>query len=155
MAAKETKSIPATTLKLLGKKPAEFDMPVTLVQLDGEEVKFYMRVKALDAKEWAALRDDRQRAVLSAMKPADMTPNDGETPIDAAIRMIDKRGFAARTAETAERDAELVMKFAVSWPAEDPLTSESLVQLESEVPGSLETLIGSYDAARFHGRLGN
>ena len=155
MSAKEQKSIPATTLKLLGKKPAEFDMPITLVQLDGEEVKFAVRVKALDAKEWAALRDDRQRAVLSAMKPADLSPNDGESPIDAAIRMVDKRGFAARTAEAAERDAELVMKFAVSWPAEDPLNIESLVQLENEVPGSLETFIGTYDGARFHGRLGN
>lgn len=151
---KEVKSIPAKTLKLLGNKPAEFYMPVVLGVLGSDPVKFEMRVKALRKSEWATLRDDRQKQILQAAKPEDVKEDDG-SPIDAAIAMIDRRGFAAKVQEAAERDAKLIMQFAISWPGDEPLNEETLIALEDECGGALETIINVYDQALFFGRLGN
>lgn len=155
MSAKEQKSIPATTLKLLGNKPAEFDMPVTLNQLGGEPLTFSIKCKALKKDEWAALRDARQKSILESMKPIKVEGEEGMSHIDASIAMLDKGGFAVKTVESAKRDADLVMKFAVSWPADEPLNADTLVALENESGGSLDTIINTYHEALFFGRLGN
>ena len=148
------KAIPAATISLLGSQPAEFDLPVSLQKLDGEVLEFSMRAKSMKKSEWAAIRDERQRAILQAAKP----PEDDDTEtsvIDKALAMLETRGQVAASKANAVRDAEVIMKFAVSWPAEQKLCAETLAELEDELAGSLEGIILEYDSAIFRGRLGN
>ncbi|MFT3815438.1 MAG: phage tail assembly chaperone [Acidovorax sp.] len=148
------KSIPAASIQLLGAQPAEFDLPITLEKLDGETLEFAIRAKTMRKSQWAAIRDERQRAILQSVK----TPDDEDTAtpfIDKALALLDTRGEAAMSKEAAARDAAAVLHFAVSWPAEQPLNAGTLIDLEDELPGSLETIIAAYNRAIYQGRLGN
>jgi hypothetical protein len=38
---------------------------------------------------------------------------------------------------------------------EDAFTADNLLALEDVLPGAIQAILGTYDAAMFHGRLGN
>lgn len=137
--AKE-KTVPVTSIKSMSGAIPEFPMPVKIKRLDGTETAITFTAKALRKKEWAGLRDDH----LNLAKAA------GETGDEPA-----KFSFAAAVGESMRKVAELVTNCATGWDLSDEFNAANLEELEDNFGGTLDSFLSAYDAAIFHGRLGN
>ncbi|SFB74106.1 Phage tail assembly chaperone [Polaromonas sp. OV174] len=137
--AKE-KSVPVTSLKTLAGTVPSFDLPVNIKRLDGTETAVTFNAKAMRKTEWADLRD-------AHMKPINESEKDGEQPA--------KFSFSAVVGEDMRKGAELISKCASGWDLADEFNPENLIELEDSFGGTLGSFLSAYDAAIFHGRLGN
>ncbi|MDA8521978.1 phage tail assembly chaperone [Acidovorax sp. NCPPB 4044] len=173
MATKE-KTVSVTNLKSLGEGQAPtFKLPIVLTKLDGKKVRLTFTCKALRKTEWAALRDERQRAVFESLKESQATSQgdrdpetgeeDAETPetaeaasyLDTAIANIATHGMEASIRDAMAKDAALVLQFATAWSLTDELSADNLADLEQKFGGSLAKVCADYDRAIVQGRLGN
>lgn len=136
------KSIPVTRLKSLGDVAPEFRLPVTIHRLDGSEVSIAFTAKALRKTEWAAMRD----ALLSPDQDADQAVEAAPAP---------KFSFLAVVGGEMKKGTDLLLSFATGWDLEDDFSAATLVDMEDRFAGSLSAALTAYDAAIFHGRLGN
>ena len=135
------KTVQVTSLKIIGSRAPEFHLPVAIKQLGGEEVTIGFTVKALRKTEWAALRD------ASMGTPQERSADESEIETKFSFVNLVNGGMSDT--------ADLVMKFADGWELDDPFTHQSLVEMEDQLGGSLALTLQAYDAAIFHGRLGN
>lgn len=139
--SKAQKPVPVTSLKTIGGKAPEFRLPVAIKQLGGEDVTIGFTVKALRKTEWAAMRD------ASIGESQERSAGDPEVETKFSFVNLVNGGMSDA--------ADLVMKFAAGWDLDDPFTHQSLVEMEDQLGGSLALTLQAYDAAIFHGRLGN
>ena len=137
------KSVQVTSLKSLGGASPTFPLPVSLKRKDGTEVSVLFTVKALLKTKWAALRDE-----FSGENSA-KAPSANETEPAAEF------SFAGVVQGGMSKAADLVLMFATGWDLEEEFTHENLVEMEDQLGGSLGQTLDAYDAAIFHGRLGN
>lgn len=137
--AKE-KSVPVTSLKTLVGAVPSFDLEVKIKRLDGTETAVTFKAKALRKTEWAGMRD----AHLNIAKEAAETTDE---PV--------KFSFTNAVSEDMRKGAELVSKCASGWDLEDEFNAANLIELEDAFGGTLASFLSAYDAAVFHGRLGN
>ncbi len=135
------KSVPVASLKSLAGAAPEFLLPVKIKRLDGEDVTINFTAKALRKKEWAALRDSFA-APIEAQTPEEDAP-------------APKFTYTAAVAGDMDKGAGLVLQFASAWDLEDAFNAAALVEMEDQFGGSIATVLQTYDAAIFHGRLGN
>ena len=172
------KTVPVTVLKRLGTQAPEFDLPVTFKRLDGAEVQVKLHCKALRKTEWAKAKDDRQVEYLRTIYEPVLTASAANQVAAAAAGedqaagapapLIDPAAALAAAVETQRTqgqetgvrkvladDVELVMAFAVGWELEDAFTVANLQALGDEFGGAIKAILDAYDAAIFHGRLGN
>lgn len=178
--AKAPKTVAVTALKRLGSQAPTFDLPVTITQLDGAQVKLTIQCKALRKTEWAKLRDENHRTIMEAVlkrhpeaaeatteEPVDPVAEvpvdpaeapaapEGESAIESALDNILSRGHEANIREGLGRDADLILKFATGWDLEDAFDVEHLQLLEDEYGGSMIAILSAYETAIYQGRLGN
>lgn len=148
--ASKQKSVPVTSLKSLGSAAPEFRLPVTITTLGGEEITVSFTARALRKTEWAALRD-------ALAKPASAEESDTETETEAEAEPGPAPKFSFRSFVDGDmkKAADLLLKFATGWDLEDDFGAENLVEMEDRYGGSLSAVVTAYDAAIFHGRLGN
>ena len=137
--AKE-KTVPVTSIKSMAGTIPEFPLSVKIKHLNGTESAVEFMAKAMRKTEWAALRD-------SHMKPEKIAAEDGDAPA--------KFSFAAAVGEDMRKGADLISKCASGWDLSDPFTPDSLIELEDTFGGTLASFLAAYDAAIWHGRLGN
>ncbi|HVR48680.1 MAG TPA: phage tail assembly chaperone [Pseudorhodoferax sp.] len=137
--SKTQKSVPVASIKSLGGIAPEFDMPVTVPRLDGTSVELKMRAKGMRKSEWLALRDKHIENVRGNDKPL----------ADAEF------SFTRMIGDSMENAVDLLLQGVVGWHLDDEFTKANLLSLEDVLPGSVQAILGSYDAALFHGRLGN
>jgi hypothetical protein len=169
------KTIPVTVLKRLGAQAPEFDLPVTFKRLDGAEVQVKLHCKALRKTEWAKAKDDRQveylrsiyEPVLAASSAAQTTQSeasedqapapqaDPAAALAAALEAQRTQGQETGVRKVLADDVDLVMAFAVGWELEDDFTTGNLQALGDEFGGAIKAILDAYDAAIFHGRMGN
>jgi hypothetical protein len=133
------KSIPAASIKSLSGIAPEFDMPVNVPRLDGTSVELQMRAKGMRKSEWLALRD----AHLQDLRDNDKPLKDAEF------------SFSQMVGDRMKEAAALVTKGVSGWQLEDAFTADNLLALEDVLPGAIQAILGTYDAAMFHGRLGH
>lgn len=136
--AKE-KTVPAFSIKSMADEIPTFPLPLKIKRLNGTETEVEVTAKAMRKTEWAALRD-------AHMNPEKVTPEDGETP---------RFSFVAAVAEDMRKGAELIAKCGTGWDLADPFTADAIAELEDTFGGTLARFLSDYDAAIFHGRLGN
>ncbi len=137
--SKDKKSIPVASIKTLGGIAPEFSLPVSVPRLDGVTAELKLRGKGMRKSEWLALRDQH----LQDLKGNDKPISDLEF------------SFAKLIGERTQEAADLICKGVSGWDLEDEFTPANLVELEDVLPGSLPAILAAYDAAMFHGRLGN
>lgn len=142
------KSVPVTSLKSLGGAAPEFRLPVTIPTLGGEEITISFTARALRKTEWATLRD-------ALAKPASAEESATETEAEAEPGPAPKFSFRSFVDGDMKKAADLLLKFATGWDLEDDFGAENLVEMEDRYGGSLSAVVTAYDAAIFHGRLGN
>lgn len=135
----KVKSVPVASIKSLAGEVPAFPLPMKLKRLDGTEEEVVVTAKAMRKSEWAALRD-------AHMNPEKIEAEEGEAP---------RFSFAKAVAEDMRKGAELIAKCGTGWDLSDPFTADSLAELEDCFGGTLARFLGDYDAAIFHGRLGN
>lgn len=133
------KTVPVATIKSMAGNVPEFPMPVKIKHLNGTETTVEFMAKAMRKTEWAALRD----AHLNYVKPT------GDE--DEAIKF----SYTKAVGEDMQKAADLISKCASGWDLADAFTPESLVELEDTFGGALGAVLTAYDAAIFHGRVGN
>ena len=133
------KSVAVASLKILGGIAPEFDLPVSVRRLDGTTVDLKLRGKGQRKSDWLAARDQHLQEIAGNDQPV----ADGEF------------SFAKLIGGKTKEAAELVCKGVVGWDLEDAFSADNLVELEDVLPGSVSAILTAYDAAMFHGRLGN
>lgn len=141
--SKAQKTVQVTSLKSIVGGSPEFHLPVAIKKLNGEEVTIGFTAKALRKTEWAALRDESFKDAPAQ----DIGVDESE--------QIKKVSFAGAVHGGMSKAADLVLKFAIGWDLEEQLTNLSLFEMEDQLGGSLVRTLEAYDAAIFHGRLGN
>lgn len=141
--SEKQKSVPVASLKSLAGMAPEFSLPVKIKRLDGEEITINFTAKALRKKEWAAMRD-------ALIAPVAVEIDAGEEAAPLA-----KFTFSSAIDGDMQKGADLVAQFATGWDLEDVMNAAALVELEDQIGGALSAVLGAYDAAIFHGRLGN
>lgn len=137
------KTVQVTSLKSIGVGAPEFHLPVSIKKLNGDEVTIGFTAKALRKTEWAAMRDE----LFKDVKVQDVDSDESEP--------VKNPSFSDAVQGGMSKSADLVMKFAIGWDLEDQFTNLSLVEMEDQLGGSLAKTLEAYDAAIFHGRLGN
>lgn len=138
-AMSKEKSVPVSSIKTLVGEVATFPMPMKIKRLNGTVTEVEVIAKTMKKTDWAALRD-------AHMNVEKVAAEDGETP---------RFSFVKAVSEDIRKGAALILQCVASWDLEDPFTVESLVELEDAFGGTLARFLGDYDAAIFHGRLGN
>lgn len=133
------KSVPVASLKSLGGVAPEFNLPVTIPRLDGTSIEMKMRGKGMRKSEWIALRDTHLQGL-----------RDNEKPLSEV-----EFSFATMVGERMRDAAELVCHACIGWQFDDAFTADNLLAMEDLVPGSVQAMLSAYDAALFHGKLGN
>lgn len=116
-------------------------MPVTIKRLSGEEVTINFTALALRKTEWAAMRD----GFTTQVKP----------DAQSTAEPVPAFSFVDFVQTDILKSAGLVMQFAKGWDLEDEFSAESLADMEDRFGGSIGVTLQAYDAAIFHGRLGN
>lgn len=137
--AKE-KSVPVATIKSMAGETPTFALPLKIKRLDGTETEVEVTAKAMRKSEWAALRD-------AHMNVEKVAAPEGDAPAQFS--------FAVAIADDMRKGAELIAKCGTGWDLADPFTADSLAELEDQFGGTLARFLGDYDAAIFHGRVGN
>lgn len=133
------KSVPVASLKSLGGVAPEFPLSVTIPRLDGTLIEMNMRAKGMRKSEWIALRDKHLQGL-----------RDSEKPLSEV-----EFSFATMVGERMKDAAELVCQGFMGWQFAEEFTPDNLLAMEDIVPGSVQAILSAYDAALFHGRLGN
>lgn len=141
--AEKQKTVPVASLKSMPDAPPEFPMPVSIRQLGGEPLTVTFTAKALRKTRWAAMRDE----ILGIVKAA---AEDGAEPAP-----VEKFSYVNAVDGDMRKMADLVMKFASGWDLEDEFSAANLIDMEDRFGGALNAVAQAYDAAIFHGRLGN
>lgn len=136
--AKE-KTVPAFSIKSMADEIPTFALPLKIKRLNGTETEVEVTAKAMRKTEWAALRD-------AHMNPEKVEEVEGEAP---------RFSFAKAVGDDMRKGAELVAKCGTGWDLADPFTVDSLAEMEDTFGGTLARFLSDYDAAIFHGRLGN
>lgn len=122
----------------MGSESPTFIMPVTIKRLGVADAVVNFNVKALRKSEWSALRD------------ANMVKVEDKEDGDHA-----KFTFTSAIGEYVKKAASMVAQVATGWDLEDEFTIANLEDMEDRYGGSMDSFLGAYDAAIFHGRLGN
>ena len=136
--AKE-KTVPAFSIKSMADEIPTFALPLKIKRLNGTETEVDVTSKAMRKSEWAALRD----AHMTVEKVEQV---EGEAP---------RFSFAKAVADDMRKGAELIAKCGTGWDLSDPFTADAIAELEDTFGGTLARFLSDYDAAIFHGRLGN
>jgi hypothetical protein len=136
--AKE-KSIPVASIKSMADETPTFTLPLKIKRLNGTETQVEVTALAMRKSEWAALRD----------------ANMGVEKVDQPAGDAPRFSFVKAVGDDMRKGAELIVKCGVSWDLADPFTADSLMELEDKFGGTLARFLGDYDAAIFHGRVGN
>lgn len=136
--AKE-KSVPVATIKSMADEIPSFALPLKIKRLNGTETEVEVTAKAMRKSEWAALRD-------AHMNVEKVEQEDGEAP---------RFSFAKAVDDDMRKGAELIAKCGTGWDLADPFTADSLAEMENTFGGTLARFLSDYDAAIFHGRVGN
>ena len=132
------KSIPALSIKSLASQVPEFDLPATIVRQDGSKVEITLRARAMRKSEWIAMRDEHLQALRDTGKPDE-----------------DEFSFARLVNERSSDAAALVCKGVAGWSLQEEFTAANLLAAEDVAPGAINAFLSAYDAALFHGRVGN
>ena len=136
--AKE-KTVPVSSIKSMAGAILTFKLPLKIKHLDGTETEVEITAKAMRKSEWAALRDAHG-------KVEEVETEDGEKP---------RFSFVNAVVGDTRKAGELIAQCATGWDLSDPFTAESIAELEDTFGGTLARFLSDYDAAIFHGRLGN
>ena len=134
------KTVPVTSLKTLGSASPTFNLPVTIKRLGEAAVVINFTAKATRKTEWSALRD-------AHINPVKAEGQEDSEPV--------KFSFSAIVGEDMNKGAALVLQCADGWDLEDDFTTDNLKDMEDRFGGALASFLSAYDAAIFHGRLGN
>lgn len=126
---------------MLGNQPPVFPMPVKFKRLDGSEFTITFDVKGMRKTQWAEIKDGFFKA----------TAEQGE----AAKESAQKSSLVEIVGKSLHDGGEMILKFATGWDLSDPFNAATLADLEDRFGGSLGRIVEAYDAAAFHGRLGN
>ena len=140
----KVKSVPVASIKSLAGEAATFPLTVKIKHLNGNETEFTLTAKAMRKSEWAALRDEQINIARSV----------AESVTDAASEPA-KFSWASAVGDDMRKFADLITKCATGWDFEEAFNQDSLIELEDMFGGTLANVLQSYDAAIFHGRLGN
>jgi hypothetical protein len=141
--AEKQKTVPVASLKSMPDTPPEFAMPVSIRQLGGDPLTITFTAKALRKTQWAAMRDE----TLGLTKAE---PDEGAEPAPA-----EKFSYLNAVGGDMRKMADLVLKLASGWDLEDEFSAANLIDMEDRFGGALGAVAQAYDAAIFHGRLGN
>lgn len=147
----DTKTKPAVKL-VLGSQAPTFPMTVEIPRLDGTKAAIVFTCKAMRKTELAKAKDQLQQASFQAATER------AESRPDAAQdlhKYFETHGTATVVQQGLEADSNFILSFATGWDVADPLNAENLQLLEDECGGSFRRIVEAYDAAIFHGRLGN
>ncbi|UCV00298.1 phage tail assembly chaperone [Acidovorax radicis] len=136
--AKE-KSVPVATIKSMADEIPTFPLPLKIKRLNGTETEVEVTAKAMRKSEWAALRD-------AHMTVEKVEQEEGEAP---------RFSFVKAVGDDMRKGAELIAKCGTGWDLADPFTADSLADMEDTFGGTLARFLSDYDAAIFHGRVGN
>lgn len=136
--AKE-KSVPVATIKSMADEIPPFALPLKIKRLNGTETEVEVTAKAMRKSEWAALRD-------AHMTVEKVEQEDGEAQ---------RFSFVKAVGDDMRKVAELIAKCGTGWDLADPFTADSLADMEDTFGGTLARFLSDYDAAIFHGRVGN
>lgn len=147
----ESKSKPAVRL-VLGSQPQSFALPVTINRLDGSTATIVFTCKAMRKTELAKAKDQLHQASIQA---ATARAEERPTATEDLLKFLEANGTATVVQQGLEADSAFILSFATSWDVADPLNAENLQLLEDECGGSFRRIVEAYDAAIFHGRLGN
>jgi hypothetical protein len=125
-----------------GAAPDSFKREVEVINIHGAEstieVEFVYRTKT----QFAALADEGLRdakAKLSASK-------DGEED-QFTIEKISSNFYSEANSRTTKEGAEYVMKIAKAWDISEPLSVDSLMKLEDQCAGALQSIATIYAKA--------
>lgn len=150
MSAPVKKSIPAVVLKSIEDIPVEFELPVDIPLRKGGTATVTLQCIAHEKTAWAAIRD-RTNAAMAQRQ---------EDRIQATVARTLDDGPAVPKIEDVVREelaanAAVVMEFATSWDFSNPLTVDSLSNLENRSGGALAAIVNAYEIAIYQSRLGN
>lgn len=137
------KSVPVYIISSLAAAKGEFTtfpLPVKFKRLDGTEAELTFTAKVMRKSEWAALRD------AQAIAPQ-VEVSEGDEPA--------KFSWTAAVETDMRKVADLVTQCATGWSVTDEFNLASLIDMEDMFGGTLGAFLSAYDAAIFHGRLGN
>lgn len=161
-------------LKTIKGPKEDFNVPVIVLNLQGEEVQIDFACKARSKTEWAPIkkkivseRMEELRKQAEAAIAASDTPDDGDTAAQkqrtvsawkTALERV-KEFEDADAVELAgvanEKQAGFAAMIATGWSLDIPMTPDSLAELEDEFPGSIGKLIEQYDSAILGARTKN
>lgn len=153
-------------LKTIKGPKEDFNIPVVVLNLQGEEVQIDFACKARSKTEWAPIKkkivaermEDLRKQAEAAIAASD-APDDEDADaqkkrtVEAWKKALERvQEFEdADAVELAgvvnEKQAEFAQQIATGWSLDIPMTTEHLADLEDEFPGSISKLIEKYDAA--------
>lgn len=154
-------------LKAIRGPKEDFNIPVIVLNLQGQEVQIDFACKARSKTEWAPIKKDivagRMEALKKQAEAALAEVSEVEDTADEAAKKQRIRDAWAKALENVKefeqsnavelagidnnKQAEFAMKIATGWSLDIPMDKGSLAELEDEYPGSVERLIEKYDAA--------
>lgn len=153
-------------LKTIKGPKEDFNVPVVVLNLQGEEVQIDFACKARSKTEWAPIKkkivaermEDLRKQAESAIAASD-APEDEDAAAQkqrtvqawkTALERV-KEFEDADAVELAgvanEKQAAFAQDIATGWSLDIPMTAQNLADLEDEFPGSIGKLIEKYDAA--------
>lgn len=151
MTASAKKAIPAVVLKSIEDIPVEFDMPVKIPLRNGTTTTVTLQCLAHEKTQWGAIRD-RANAAMAERQEERIQATVART-LDSDAKAVPKIEDVVR--EEIAAHAALVLEFATGWDFSNPLTAESLANLENRSGGALIAFINAYELAIYQSRLGN
>lgn len=145
----------------------DFNVPVTVMDLGGDEVEIVFRCKARTLTQWLPIRkeivaatleqvrkqaEEAREAALKAKEGGDAaeSPDDIEKQWAAVfenLRKFDETNPVEMASIAISQQVEFAKRIATGWSIEDPMNDETLAQFEDRFPGGIQALIDKYDAA--------
>lgn len=154
-------------LKTIRGPKEDFNVPVVVLNLQGQEVQIDFACKARSKTEWAPIKKaivaERMEALKKQAEAALAEASGVEEPADETAKKQRIRDTWAKALENVKefeqsnaaemagidnsKQAEFAMEIATGWSLDIPMDKDALAELEDEYPGSIERLIEKYDAA--------
>ena len=159
-------STPIKLKTIFGPKE-DFNVPVIVKNLHGQDVQIDFACKARTKTEWAPVKKEivatriakikeQAEAALKEEKKAkdDDTAQTWKDTLKRVKEFEESDAIALAGAPNAEQ-AAIALKIANGWSLDIPMNAENLAAMEDAYPGSIEALVGGYDSAVFGAREKN
>lgn len=148
----------------------DFNVPVVVKNLKGQDVEFVFTCRARTLTEWAPIQKEIAAASLESVrkqaeeakaeakkakraKKAD-SPDDADEPeqaqwdaVLAQVERFDQLDVVDLTNVAISKQVGFAMQIASDWDLDDPWSADSLHTFENKFPGGIQKLIDKYDAS--------